>query len=638
MKQTTKSVWKSAGLRLVAGLALLVILGSLLASCGGSANTRTIDNCNYNEDKNNLTRDELNELATLIVNKSDKNVSPFTLREMFTAAYLGYDLTNASREDDAAGKVPKIEADTVAETDAETATDAATETDVATDTDAATEADAATETDAASDTAETTTAAVAKRTKPDVSPEMEKAMTATVLKALKKFSIDTAKYESMNLTDMFSIMEAMEQKVEINSGRGFIGSIMYYIGVALRWVTNTIGFGSYIVGLLYFAIVIELLMLPFSIKQQKNSIRQAKLRPKEMAIRNKYKGRNDDVTRRKIQEETQALYQKENFNPLSGCLPLLLQLPIIYVLYYVVIDPLQYMLGGSSNLSSVLSSFYTTAKAAGGYGGTLQSSRGTIEVLSQLDVSNLGGLKDFLYFNPQTCADASETLGKICKDVPNFSVGGLNFGMTPSFTNPSLLLIVPVLTFAVYFLSMKITRKMSYQPIGNDDPGMGCSGKMMDYTMPLMSVWISFIVPAVVGIYWIFKSIVGTVKTVILSKVMPLPKFTEEDYKAAERALAGKAPAKREGGGSTRSDGDRPRSLHHIDDDDDLLPSGARERRKEPYREEDEETGEIAGEASKEELTADDKRAKDMIEGATLKDDGADAEKNGKKEEKKKNQ
>ena len=357
-----------------------------------------------------------------------------------------------------------------------------------------------------------------------------------------------------------------------------------------------------------------------------------------MAIRNKYKGRNDDVTRRKIQEETQALYQKENFNPLSGCLPLLLQLPIIYVLYYVVIDPLQYMLGGSSNLSSVLSSFYTTAKAAGGYGGTLQSSRGTIEVLSQLDVSNLGGLKDFLYFNPQTCADASETLGKICKDVPNFSVGGLNFGMTPSFTNPSLLLIVPVLTFAVYFLSMKITRKMSYQPIGNDDPGMGCSGKMMDYTMPLMSVWISFIVPAVVGIYWIFKSIVGTVKTVILSKVMPLPKFTEEDYKAAERALAGKAPAKREDGGSTRSDGDRPRSLHHIDDDDDLPPTGARERRKEPYREEDEETGETAGEASKEELTADDKRAKDMIEGATLKDGGADAEKNGKKEKKKKNQ
>ena len=430
----------------------------------------------------------------------------------------------------------------------------------------------------------------------------------------------------------------MDVLVEINSGRGFVGSIMYYIGVALRWVTNTIGFGSYIVGLLYFAIVIELLMLPFSIKQQKNSIRQAKLRPKEMAIRNKYKGRNDDVTRRKIQEETQALYQKENFNPLSGCLPLLLQLPIIYVLYYVVIDPLQYMLGGSSNLSSVLSSFYTTAKAAGGYGGTLQSSRGTIEVLSQLDVSNLGGLKDFLYFNPQTCADASETLGKICKDVPNFSVGGLNFGMTPSFTNPSLLLIVPVLTFAVYFLSMKITRKMSYQPIGNDDPGMGCSGKMMDYTMPLMSVWISFIVPAVVGIYWIFKSIVGTVKTVILSKVMPLPKFTEEDYKAAERALAGKAPAKREDGGSTRSDGDRPRSLHHIDDDDDLPPTGARERRKEPYREEDEETGETAGEASKEELTADDKRAKDMIEGATLKDDGADAEKNGKKEKKKKNQ
>ena len=103
---------------------------------------------------------------------------------------------------------------------------------------------------------------------------------------------------------------------------------------------------------------------------------------------------------------------------------------------------------------------------------------------------------------------------------------------------PSILWLVPVLTFATYFLTSKINRKLSYQPAtadGADAKQVACSNTMMDVTMPLMSVYIAFITPAAVGVYWIFKSIISTLSRFILSRAMPYPTFTEEDYKAAEK-------------------------------------------------------------------------------------------------------
>ena len=90
---------------------------------------------------------------------------------------------------------------------------------------------------------------------------------------------------------------------------------------------------------------------------------------------------------------------------------------------------------------------------------------------------------------------------------------------------------------------------------------------LMDIMMPLFSVYITFFVPAAMGVYWIFKSLVGIVKQWILKKAMPLPEFTEEDYKAAEKELSGKNKNKHE---KKERDPNAPRvrSLHHIDDED----------------------------------------------------------------------
>lgn len=363
------------------------------------------------------------------------------------------------------------------------------------------------------------------------------------------------------------VVEKMKTAVEIDSKNGPIDTLLIWIGKFLQILTKLTG-GFYVLALFIFAIIIEILMLPFGIKQQKNSIKQMKLRPKEMAIRKKYAGRNDQATMQKMQAELQKMYQDEGFNPMGGCLPLLIQFPIIIALYNIVIDPLRYVLGTSTAFSGALTTYATTAKAAGGLGMALgNSSRGTIELLSNFGGAAPEGLKNFLYFsNGDACYN---TLAE--STFPNFNLFGLNMGLIPGFHKPWALLVIPVLTFVIYFFSMRISRKLSYQPVTVDQQ-TGCSNNMMDIGMPLMSVYISFIVPAAVGIYWIFKSIIGTVKQFILHKAMPMPVFTEEDYKAAEKELRGKKPPKRAAGERTTASGKVVRSLHHIDDDDEELP------------------------------------------------------------------
>ncbi len=112
-----------------------------------------------------------------------------------------------------------------------------------------------------------------------------------------------------------------------------------YIMKFCVWIAQN----SYLFGLLFFALVFQLLLqLPLGLKQQKSQIARAKIQPKELAIREKYAGRTDRVTQQKMQTEIQEMYQKEGFSPFSGCLPLLIQLPLIFILFAIVRYPVQY--------------------------------------------------------------------------------------------------------------------------------------------------------------------------------------------------------------------------------------------------------------------------------------------------------
>ena len=322
------------------------------------------------------------------------------------------------------------------------------------------------------------------------------------------------------------------------------------VAYILRFCNKIVG-NHYILALLIFAVLVEIVLIPFGIKQQKNSIKQAGLRPKEKAIREKYAGRDDQPTKQKMQQEIQELYQKEGYNPMSGCLPLLIQFPIIIMLYNIVINPLKYVCGLSEE------SITAAAELVKSFGVEVTSTSGhTINLMAAIQKI---GVEKFLDI-PGFTEDMIGTM-------PNLTYFGINLGLNPSFTPTDSiqywLLLVPVLTFVVYFFSGKLTRKLSYQP-QMDDAQMGCSNKMMDVMMPLFSVYITFITPAAVGIYWIFKSILGVLKQWILKKAMPLPEFSEEDYKAAIKEIN----ARQDKSNPVKKSGKVVRSLHHIDDED----------------------------------------------------------------------
>ena len=389
------------------------------------------------------------------------------------------------------------------------------------------------------------------------------------------------------------------------------------IGKFLGWIDSWTG--SYIIALFLFAIIVEILMLPFGIKQQKNSIKQAKLRPKEMAIRKKSAGRNDQATQQKVTQEIQELYQKEGYNPMSGCLPLVIQLPIIIVLYNIVINPLLYVVGMPKEAIAGLIEFVNANVITNGVGifesAIAANSRGTIElvnIITENGIAAFEGIKSFAFSEAVTLSGEeiyTQLVSAVEAGLPNFNFLGLNLGYVPSFSRPDWLLAIPVLTFAVYFLSMKLTRKFSYQPqMAANDKQQGCSNNIMDFTMPLMSVYITFIVPGAIGVYWMFKSILSTLKQFVMSRIIPLPKFTEEDFKAAEKELKGKKTTEK---AATRDpNAPKPRSLHYIDAEDEE-PAPA------PVKKQENKAEKASEEAPKEGLAS-------MIDTPALKDDKKD--------------
>ena len=522
------------GKRMLAITALLLLLATVLTGCGGCGGTATQITASEIKDesiqvvKNELgdaakdpflTASQLNSIAQMLAKTTSASLNS---RELLLAASRGYDMLKEGFNDAAADPVKVGSDDPIA-----------------------------------------ATIAVIKKANETAKDENKITFDFSATE-----EVDGVQVYKFNETDMYALVNAFKVNVALSSESGIWDGILTAIGTVLNWLTK-LGFGSYIIGICIFAIVIEILMLPFAIKQQKNSIKQAKLRPKEKAIRDKYKNRNDQASVQKMQQEIQEFYQRENFSPYSGCLQLFLQLPIIMALYSIVIDPLHYVLGQTASFSSAFSTYFTTARAAGGFGGKLVSGNGTIEVLSALRenaIESFEGLSRFGLFN--NGADVYNRVSQLQGDIPNFKIAGVNFGLTPSFETLSILILVPILTFVVYFFSSKITRKlMNSQPPANSQieaRQQACSNTMMDVMMPALSTYFTFVVPAIIGVYWVFRCLLSIVKQYIMSKVMPLPVFTEEDYKAAEKEMNVRVDNK----APKNKSGRVVRSLHHIDDED----------------------------------------------------------------------
>ena len=326
------------------------------------------------------------------------------------------------------------------------------------------------------------------------------------------------------------------------------------LGYMLEFFSNIMG-GSYALALLLYALVFKIVFLPFTIKQQKNQIAMAKLTPKIQLIKAKYKGRNDQVTLRKQQEEIMALQQKEGYNPLSGCLPLLLQMPLIIFLYNVIRNPLSYIAKISQDV--IIKAYNVINNPE-----TLI----TADTFSKIDqIAFAGQLKD-------SGALVEGLTEDMLARIPNFTLFGQNLASTPSISAISWLVLIPVLAALSQWFTMWITRKINGQPgqVGEVDAQAKASMRMMDIMMPLMTLFLAFSFSGMLGIYWIYQSGLSIVQTLILSRVMPMPKYTEEELKAMRKAEKEAEKAQRQAIKSQP----KYKSLHYIDDDDyDELPT-----------------------------------------------------------------
>lgn len=317
---------------------------------------------------------------------------------------------------------------------------------------------------------------------------------------------------------------------------GPVATLLGYIMNAIFWVQSQIGIESIGLCIILFTIVIYMLLLPLTIKQQKFSRLQAKMNPELQAIQKKYKGKNQDqAAMMKMNEETQAVYQKYGVNPMGSCLQLIIQMPILFALYRVIWNIPAYV-------TTVKNAFVPLADAL------LQTS-GVQEFMAEIAKANAVTFNDMtqltlidvLYkFKPdnwesllEKFPDLSSMILSTQKEVDRMNnFFGLNIADSPSSILTSAIaagsvlmiiaaIMIPVLSALTQWLNSKLmsTQNDTASTSGNGQAGsMEATMKTMNVMMPLMSAVFCFTLPVGMGIYWIAGAVVRSVQQVIVNK------------------------------------------------------------------------------------------------------------------------
>lgn len=263
-------------------------------------------------------------------------------------------------------------------------------------------------------------------------------------------------------------------------------------GFVLKLIFDTVG--NYGIALILFTLFARLLMFPSSIGQQKGTAKTQRLQPKLRKIQEKYKGDN-----KKIQEETQALYQREGHNPMNaGCLPLLIQMPIIFGLIGVIYNPLTYALQIDKEYITLLTDAVKVL---------LKDSPDLLKNTRTIQLTIIEHIKDLKNIIPD---GAYKTIADF-----NFTFLGLPLGQTPDKGHFDKLWAVPILSGITSFATSIFTfiKQKQTNPEMSKNPAMGC----MTFGMPLFSTYFTFLFPVGIGIYWIASNVFAFVQTVILS-------------------------------------------------------------------------------------------------------------------------
>ena len=260
---------------------------------------------------------------------------------------------------------------------------------------------------------------------------------------------------------------------------------------------------SYGLSIILFTLVMKIILLPISIKQQKSMASTARIQPKIKELEKKYRG-----DKQKQSEEMMKLYKEEGVNPMSGCLPMLIQFPIIIGLYSVINKPLTYLLQVTSEQ--------------------------IMEIVHALGLGYAGNEIGMEIFVAEAMRNNISAIPEALRHIPliDFNFLGLNLASAPSISEPSVLWIIPILAGLSALISSKITAKSNPAAAGNEQTA--AMTKSMTFTMPLISLWITFTLPAGVGLYWITSNILMTVQQYLLNKAIPMSP-PEQNSKKGDR-------------------------------------------------------------------------------------------------------
>ncbi len=301
-----------------------------------------------------------------------------------------------------------------------------------------------------------------------------------------------------------------------------LGSVLYAFYTA---------FNSYGWAILAFGLIVKLIMLPFQMKSKRSMMRTTMLTPRVKELEKKY-GSN----KQKYQEEVSRLYKEAKVNPMSGCLWTLIPFPILIILYRVVRMPLSDMMGLAAEEITKLTEVVTELG--------LYTPPARADAYAQMTIANL------LHENFATILSNSGVAAFVdrLKDI-NFNFLTMNLAKRPTlmFWNsedflagrvfPAILMfLIPFISAGLTVVQTKISQKMSPPQDGQ----AAQTAKSMNMVMPLMSVYICFIMPVAMGLYWIEQSVLGIVQEAILNRYYKnkldseMAGFLEEERKREE--------------------------------------------------------------------------------------------------------
>ena len=287
--------------------------------------------------------------------------------------------------------------------------------------------------------------------------------------------------------------------------------IMKAVGWPLGWIMWLMYqvVSNYGVALILFTLVTKLLLVPLAVKQQKSNIKMQQIQPKIQELQDKYKNNPN-----KLNEEVQALYQRENYSMFAGCLPTLIQFPILFGLIDVVYNPLTHLLRLGADTVTALAAILTE------HGVAMTGYTREIVILNSLKV------------HPDWFAGLGTDLVAHASSL-NMTFLGLDLSVIPNSIiswSPSTwltpMMLVPLLSGGTALL-------ISLLSLRSTPSGAGGQTTAMMLMMPLMSLFFTFTVPAGVGVYWILSNVFSGVQTFIMNKVWN-PKEIAEKMKAEE--------------------------------------------------------------------------------------------------------